>query len=198
MSDHSSKCSFSDCDREAKKTGLCHAHYQQKRQHGYLSKLPYRPRGTPPQILYDEVPCQNPALTGNCHVFRGGKREGYGRSRLGNRLVGIHRYIWEQVHGRIEDGLMVDHVCRNRACCNVDHLRLATAKVNATENSVSFAAVNAAKTHCQRGHSLHDAYLNNKGSRVCRQCKHLQYLKRKQAKQNTAQGTSSIQSQLSI
>lgn len=35
------------------------------------------------------------------------------------------------VHGPIPDGMVVDHyVCHNRACVNVEHLRLATSKQN--------------------------------------------------------------------
>lgn len=54
--------------------------------------------------------------------------------------------------GPIPRKKMVDHRCRVRACCNPHHLRVVTAKVNATENSIGFAAVNKAKTHCLKGH----------------------------------------------
>ena len=37
-----------------------------------------------------------------------------------------HRHIWMQERGDIPEGYEVDHICRNRACCNVDHLQLLT------------------------------------------------------------------------
>ena len=48
--------------------------------------------------------------------------EGYGRIRrrrsegLGTRLV--HRVVYEALVGPIAPRLEIDHLCRNRACCN--------------------------------------------------------------------------------
>lgn len=39
-------------------------------------------------------------------------------------LIMNHRLKWEETHGEIPEGLEVDHKCRNRACCNVEHLQL--------------------------------------------------------------------------
>ena len=47
----------------------------------------------------------------------------------GNRIL-AHRYEYEKVHGAIQEGFEIDHICRNRACCNVNHLRA----VNHTKN----------------------------------------------------------------
>jgi hypothetical protein len=41
--------------------------------------------------------------------------------------------VWELVRGTVADGLMIDHICHNRACVNPDHLREVTNKQN-TEN----------------------------------------------------------------
>lgn len=41
-------------------------------------------------------------------------------------LIMNHRLKWEEVHGEIQKGLEVDHMCRNRACCNIEHLQLLT------------------------------------------------------------------------
>jgi len=38
----------------------------------------------------------------------------------------LHRMSWEQNKGEIPKGYEVDHKCRNRKCCNVDHLQLLT------------------------------------------------------------------------
>lgn len=49
---------------------------------------------------------------------------------VSGHLVMAHRYAWEAVHGEIPEGVEIDHTCRNRACCNVAHLRPATRHQN--------------------------------------------------------------------
>ena len=39
-------------------------------------------------------------------------------------LIMYHRLVWEEHNGAIPEGYEVDHKCRNRACCNIDHLQL--------------------------------------------------------------------------
>ena len=168
-------CSFPGCGRECLAKGLCAAHYQQQKRNpgNPLEPLPYRQRNTPPRILFDEVPCVVPGLAGPCHVFRGAKNsDGYGNVKLNGKIVSVHRYVLEQANGPIQDGLEVDHQCRNRACCNLSHLRLVTHKVNSTENIVNTGwQVCAAKTHCPQGHeyTAENTY-SYKGVRICRTC----------------------------
>lgn len=35
-----------------------------------------------------------------------------------------HRYIWIKHNGEIPEGHEVDHMCNNRACCNIEHLQV--------------------------------------------------------------------------
>lgn len=47
----------------------------------------------------------------------------FGSYRKGEKkAVMFHRYLWEAVRGPIPDGFEINHKCRNRACCNLDHL----------------------------------------------------------------------------
>lgn len=46
-----------------------------------------------------------------------------------------HRYAWERSRGPIPDGKVIDHVCWNRACVNVEHLRLATTAQNSSNRA---------------------------------------------------------------
>ena len=48
--------------------------------------------------------------------------------RDSNQLV--HRLSWAHHTGEIPDGLEVDHLCRNKACCNPDHLECVKPKEN--------------------------------------------------------------------
>lgn len=38
-------------------------------------------------------------------------------------LIMYHRYVWEKEHGKIPEGYEIDHICHNRACCNIGHLQ---------------------------------------------------------------------------
>ena len=38
-------------------------------------------------------------------------------------LIMYHRYVWEINKGAIPVGYEIDHLCRNRACCNIKHLQ---------------------------------------------------------------------------
>lgn len=171
-----STCSFPGCPNGGRiKAGLCNAHYHQKRRGLQLSPVrePRRKCGTPPRIICDEMMCPFPGLIGPCHVFRGKKNEGgYGRLPGGGL---VHAYIWEKENGPIEDKLVLDHQCRVHACCNTDHLRPVTRKVNSTENVIgSKWQLNAAKTHCMRGHPFNEQNTDRRGNhRRCKECRRL-------------------------
>lgn len=172
-------CSFPGCLNGGRiKKGWCAAHYDQSRTGRPLVPVNTRQRkkGSPPRIICDEVACPVPGLTGPCHVFRGDvSSKGYGRvgafGRKGHVLV--HIYIWEKENGPIPDGLVVDHQCRVRACCNTDHLRIVTRAVNSTENVVGSAPqLQRAMTHCKRGHPFDEenTYWRLDGHRGCKEC----------------------------
>lgn len=51
---------------------------------------------------------------------------GYGRTRRGGKPTNAHRWYYERHIGPIPTGLVIDHLCRNRACVNPDHLEPVT------------------------------------------------------------------------
>lgn len=87
----------------------------------------------------------------------------------GDPMGGLcHRIAWEATHGPIPDELTIDHVCRNRRCINVAHLRLLTRAENAADNG------HAHKTHCVHGHLYDEAntYIAPAtGGRSCLTCR---------------------------
>lgn len=66
--------------------------------------------------------------SGDCWAWTGGKyATGYGCI---GRHGYAHRVSYELHVGPIPDGMIIDHRCRNRACVNPAHLRLATVSQN--------------------------------------------------------------------
>ena len=96
-------------------------------------------------------------------------KDGYGL--LGKKLA--HRLSYEKVNGDIPKGLVLDHLCRNRSCINVDHLEAVTPQIN-NSRSMSPTAINARKTYCKYGHSLDDCYIqklkDREPRRICKPC----------------------------
>jgi hypothetical protein len=68
--------------------------------------------------------------TDTCWNWTAGKRSGYGQFWDGERDELAHRISYREHIGPIPAGMFVDHRCRNRACVNPEHLRLATNKQN--------------------------------------------------------------------
>jgi hypothetical protein len=109
-----------------------------------------------------------------CEVWMGAMTAGgYGVIGVGSRVFYAHRVAYELLVGPIPAGLTVDHLCRVRLCCNPRHLEPVTRGENVLRGA-GFAAVNAAKTHCQNGHPLDSDNLVpaglQRGWRWCRIC----------------------------
>lgn len=95
----------------------------------------------------------------------------YGFINNRGKTVRVHKYAYEQLVGRVLDGFELDHICRNRKCCNVYHLEQVTHQVNVLRG-ISPTAINARKTHCIYGHpfSGSNLYIYANGGRRCKTC----------------------------
>ena len=67
-----------------------------------------------------------------CLEYQGSiSRNGYGRATTATGTWGYtHRIVYEAKRGPIPPGAVLDHLCRNRRCCNPDHLEPVTQQVN--------------------------------------------------------------------
>ncbi len=106
-------------------------------------------------------------LTDDCHIWTGPKHvNGYGAVSVRSahdksRTQMAHRAVYQQVHGDVT-GKVVDHLCRERLCINVNHLEA----VDHAENLRRGAEV---ITACPKGHPYTERNMKG-GVRVCRQC----------------------------
>lgn len=109
----------------------------------------------------------------DCWLWDGAinSRTGYGVFRLNDGVMRYsHRAAYEATVGPLADGFVIDHTCRNPACCNPAHLE----QVTQAENMRRYGE---RRTECRRGHDLTvaDAFYvkPTTGTRECRECRAL-------------------------
>ena len=62
-------------------------------------------------------------------------KDGYFRKVIDGKWVMYHRFVMEEKFGKIPDGYEVNHKCKNRACCNTDHLEILDGSEHAIESN---------------------------------------------------------------
>jgi len=151
--------------------------------------------GRLPDRFWDKV---MPCPTTGCWLWTASMgQRGYGRFRLSaeRRSVNAHKVAYDALVGAVPEGLELDHLCRVKSCCNPDHLEPVTHLVNVLRGSGE-AAINAAKTHCKRGHEFtteNTAIYRRADGRVLRNCKACWTVRYAEAKANTTTQTNNTE-----
>lgn len=112
-----------------------------------------------------------------CWNWTGAKTSGgYGRITwsVNKKMIYAltHRVMWTATNGAIPAGFDIDHLCRNRACCNPEHLEPVTRQTNLLRGD-TIPAARASATHCHKGHEFtaENTRTTTLGQRECRTCK---------------------------
>lgn len=168
-------CSVPDCGKLVNARGWCSNHYQKWRAYG-------DPLGSAIGPTFAERVWRNTIRTETgCWEWIANRNPGgYGIMHVGSRSTGrgmrfAHRVVYEMFVEPIPEGLEIDHLCRNRACCNPAHLEPVTNREN--QRRAPNSPMN--RTHCPSGHPYDEAntYWYD-GRRYCKACNREQVKKR--------------------
>lgn len=129
-------CTNPNCVQRARITGLCVACYHYLRRTGedrptHLCDSLAHDGGDAQQDLIDLIERFTARLETNhpddCWTWTGAISDrGYGRMTIEGQTVHTHRFAYQMLVGPIPPGLVIDHLCENKRCCNPDHLDAVT------------------------------------------------------------------------
>ncbi len=136
---------------------------------GHLHKEVLHSKAIPPEDRF--WPKVN--KTDNCWIWIAYKdKRGYGRfSKRHGRVVLAHKFSYELIHGKVLEGLELDHKCRVRCCANPQHLEPVTHAENSRRGNVGL--IQALRTHCPKGHPYDEKNTHvrpKNGKRECLTC----------------------------
>lgn len=107
---------------------------------------------------------------------------GYGQFRFEGKTQKAHRVSYILEHGAIPNGLVIDHLCKNKRCVNPKHLEAVSQKENVNRGLAG--KVNnsqASKSYCPKGHEY--SRTNKYGHRLCGKCRSEQTIRSRNKKQ---------------
>lgn len=120
-----------------------------------------------------------PDLYASCIEWEGAiDNHGYGRLNVKGKWVLAHRFAYEGSVCKIPDGLVIDHLCRNRRCINVLHMEAVTPKENVLRGN-GISAKNKLKTHCINGHYIGEPKDVSRKCKICARRRWREYRLRK-------------------
>lgn len=102
---------------------------------GIIPRMP-RVNGSPLERFESKIEAQ-----GDCWIWTGEKSGGYGRLTIDRKPTYAHRWSYEYHRAPIPAALVIDHLCRNRACVNPWHLEPVPLSVNVRRGADARAGV---------------------------------------------------------
>ena len=162
------ECGWKDCARPRHRGQLCSMHAARRRLGIPMDQAP-RIIGDLEVRFWSKVV---PAGALDCWRWGASLNDGgYGQIMIGNRPLRAHRVAWELLRGDIPTGLVIDHLCRNRACVNPWHMEPVTNEVNIERGNFR-STRRPPKTHCPSGHEYvgDNIRIGTDGYRSCRAC----------------------------
>lgn len=119
-----------------------------------------------PDLLPPRMAAKVAVAADGCWLWTGAlASNGYGSVGHGGRIHSAHALAYRLLVGAVPDGLQLDHLCRERRCCNPTHLEPVTAAENVRRARILIIA-------CPKGHAYDDANtrINKRGQRSCKEC----------------------------
>jgi hypothetical protein len=168
-------CAIDGCNNAHVARGWCNMHYKRWSAYGNpeFTHMPDRLMGTPEERFWPKVDAE-----GDCWVWTKYRdKDGYGTFTAAGpgKSTRVHKFAWQTLVGEVPDGYELDHLCRNRPCCNPDHLEVVThaenmRRTDATAQKLKYKA--SQRTHCKRNHPYSGRNLvMDGGQRRCRTCR---------------------------
>lgn len=163
----------------------CSTCYERARRNGVISVRTWPPLDPEIGAALLQVPGTNGTFarrvfacvdaSGDCWEWTGTLDDGgYGVIRRGGRRGGnmkAHNAVRELLVGAVPDGMVHDHLCRNRSCVNPDHGEIVTPGEN-TKRGYGISHVFRGRKVCGYGHPLDGRIRKPNGNsiRYCKTC----------------------------
>lgn len=121
-------CSFPNCGRRHSGRGYCAVHAAQARRGEALRPIKVRVHPLSPIQRFERK--YEIRASGCWDWLDPLHKNGYGKFFADGAAHYAHRWSYEHFVGPIPDGLVIDHLCRNRACVNPEHMEPVTQQTN--------------------------------------------------------------------